>query len=392
MLRCFRAIRIFRILRKLPYMKKIINLISKTMSSFAYIAGLLILFNFVYGLLGMDIFNNVTDIDVQYSAYKFDDFFSAFLTAFDILTLDSWTNVLIVGFHSDAGILTTIFYCVSWIFIGNFIFLNLFLAILLDGLDQDEEKSENAQMHIQNHQNESFSLNQSKSSTISSLLVNNNNSNSEQGQMEIMRQMAIKDYKNNDIYFLHSSPCEYSLFLFFRQNIIRVLCHRIVFNSLFESFIFCFIIISCGKLIVDTYIEDYALSPYLDIITTVVFGSEMMMKVIAKGLFWSKDSYLKENWNRLDCFIVFTSVLSYVFEEINMPFIKVKFFISENNFLIYLAYQNSQSCSSTQIYNKKYSSKISGFSSFGLIRWYIECFNRYFINFYDLCYAWSLDF
>lgn len=303
------------------------------MSSFAYIAGLLILFNFVYGLLGMDIFNNVKNIDVQYAAYKFDDFFSAFLTAFDILTLDSWTNVLIVGTHSDAGILTTIFYCVSWIFIGNFIFLNLFLAILLDGFNEGEEKSENNQLHmqnnqlpIQNNQNENSTLKQSKSLVANS---QNHQSTSEQNQMEIMRQLAIKDYKNNDIFFLHSSPCEYSLFLFSRHNIIRVFCHKMVFNSLFESFIFLFIIIACGKLIVDTYIEDYPLSPYLDITTTVVFGIEMFMKVIAKGLFWNKDSYLKENWNVLDCFIVITSVLSYVFEEIDLPFMKVTFFFNQ---------------------------------------------------------------
>jgi len=36
-------------------------------------------------------------------------------------------------------------YFISWIFIGNFVFLNLFLAILLDGFTQDtsaEEKLE----------------------------------------------------------------------------------------------------------------------------------------------------------------------------------------------------------------------------------------------------------
>lgn len=36
--------------------------------------------------------------------------------------------------------LAPVFYYVSWIFIGNFILLNLFLAILLDGfLTEDDE-------------------------------------------------------------------------------------------------------------------------------------------------------------------------------------------------------------------------------------------------------------
>jgi hypothetical protein len=38
------------------------------------------------------------------------------------------------------GMLAPVFYYVSWIFIGNFILLNLFLAILLDGfLTEDDE-------------------------------------------------------------------------------------------------------------------------------------------------------------------------------------------------------------------------------------------------------------
>ncbi len=40
------------------------------------------------------------------------------------------------------GLYVPVVYCVSWIFIGNYILLNLFLAILLDsfmGGEEDEE-------------------------------------------------------------------------------------------------------------------------------------------------------------------------------------------------------------------------------------------------------------
>ena len=39
---------------------------------------------------------------------------------------------------SDIYIPVTIFYLVSWIFIGNYVLLNLFLAILLDGFDSND--------------------------------------------------------------------------------------------------------------------------------------------------------------------------------------------------------------------------------------------------------------
>lgn len=38
-------------------------------------------------------------------------------------------------------VLTTV-YLVSWIFLGNFILLNLFLAILLDAFSNEEEEAE----------------------------------------------------------------------------------------------------------------------------------------------------------------------------------------------------------------------------------------------------------
>ena len=45
--------------------------------------------------------------------------------------------------RSDVNKGITVLYFISWIFIGNFILLNLFLAILLDSfLEEDEEEGE----------------------------------------------------------------------------------------------------------------------------------------------------------------------------------------------------------------------------------------------------------
>ena len=47
-------------------------------------------------------------------------------------------------------------YCVSWIFVGNYILLNLFLAILLDsfmGEDEDEEPDAEELLIIKEKQN-----------------------------------------------------------------------------------------------------------------------------------------------------------------------------------------------------------------------------------------------
>jgi hypothetical protein len=57
--------------------------------------------------------------------------------------MENWQSVLFDSFYGQsAGMnLLNSVYCIVWIFLGNFILLNLFLAILLDSfLEEDEEE------------------------------------------------------------------------------------------------------------------------------------------------------------------------------------------------------------------------------------------------------------
>ena len=60
---------------------------------------------------------------------------------FNIITLNNWTTVLINAnsVHEDLSLwpIATSAIFISWIIIGNYVLLNLFLAILLDGFDEN---------------------------------------------------------------------------------------------------------------------------------------------------------------------------------------------------------------------------------------------------------------
>lgn len=60
-----------------------------------------------------------------------------------MLTTENWNSVLYDSMRNEEiGYYAPVIYYVSWIFIGNFILLNLFLAILLDGfLSEDDEEA-----------------------------------------------------------------------------------------------------------------------------------------------------------------------------------------------------------------------------------------------------------
>lgn len=334
-LRSVRVFRLFKILRHLEYFKRITSFISKNFYSFIYIACLLILFNFVYGMLGMDIFTNILITDSSLRAYSFGDFAPSFICAFDILTLDNWSNVLIIGENSDAGIIQAALYSISWIFIGNYILMNLFLAVLLDGLTNElmEEEINKTKKKLS-----ASSLEKQRLKEIHMQIIYNNQLNSMTNRREIAafdNNLSITtefspklsnpyEIKPNDLFFLNKSKCNYSLFLFGRRNLIRRICHKIAFHSAFELIILIIIILSCIKMVIDTYTDpSNQISLAIDNVTIGIFLLECLLKIIAKGFLSHEDTYLRESWNQLDFFIVLGSVVSIIFEQLNIPFITV---------------------------------------------------------------------
>jgi hypothetical protein len=64
------------------------------------------------------------------------------------MTMENWQTVLYDLLRGDLlngknSIIAVVIYMVAWIFMGNFVLLNLFLAILIDAfLDQDDEEED----------------------------------------------------------------------------------------------------------------------------------------------------------------------------------------------------------------------------------------------------------
>ena len=53
--------------------------------------------------------------------------------------MENWHVVMYNGMRSSAGPFSCIYF-IAWIFIGNFVLLNLFLAILLDAYTKNNKK------------------------------------------------------------------------------------------------------------------------------------------------------------------------------------------------------------------------------------------------------------
>jgi len=58
------------------------------------------------------------------------------------MTMENWQDILYVALNCNVPVIITMIYLISWIVLGNFLLLNLFLAILIDGFTSKPEKNE----------------------------------------------------------------------------------------------------------------------------------------------------------------------------------------------------------------------------------------------------------
>lgn len=81
---------------------------------------------------------------------NYDSIHNAFITTFQLLTLENWNAIMYDMLRSSANKIISAIYMLSWIFIGNFILLNLLLAVLLDSFSEEQEEEEDRENEIEN--------------------------------------------------------------------------------------------------------------------------------------------------------------------------------------------------------------------------------------------------
>lgn len=105
-----------------------------------------------------------------------------------------------------------------------------------------------------------------------------------------------------------------ALFLFSQTNCLRKFCNALKSHPRFDQFIMsCIILNSIFMAVERPSIEDGSGErTFLDVfghIFTFIFSVEMIIKLIAQGVFWGIDPYWSSPWNRLDGTIVVISWL-----------------------------------------------------------------------------------
>lgn len=145
-LRCVRLLRIFKVTK---YWLSLRNLVASLINSMRAIVSLLLLlflFIVIFALLGMQVFGgkfNETGDDLdEPDRSNFDTFTQSLLSVFQILTGEDWNEVMYTGINAYGGVSSVGIWACSYFIIlficGNYILLNVFLAIAVDNLADAE--------------------------------------------------------------------------------------------------------------------------------------------------------------------------------------------------------------------------------------------------------------
>ncbi|XP_069715358.1 sodium channel protein type 5 subunit alpha-like [Phaenicophaeus curvirostris] len=109
--------------------------------------------------------------------------------------------------------------------------------------------------------------------------------------------------KRRTIFRFTATP---ALCLFGPFNPVRKAAIKVIIHSLFVGFITCTVILNCASMAVNDLPEGLSWTEH---VFTAIYTGEILIKVLARGLFWNEFTFLRDPWNWLDLAVI---VITYV--------------------------------------------------------------------------------
>uniref|UniRef100_A0A8C3RK72 Voltage-dependent L-type calcium channel subunit alpha n=1 Tax=Cyanoderma ruficeps TaxID=181631 RepID=A0A8C3RK72_9PASS len=308
--RCVRLLRIFKVTRHWASLSNLVASLLNSMKSIASLLLLLFLFIIIFSLLGMQLFGGKFNFDeTQTKRSTFDNFPQALLTVFQILTGEDWNAVMYDGIMayggpSSSGMIVCIYFIILFI-CGNYILLNVFLAIAVDNLADAE------------------SLNTAQKEEAEEKERKKNEDEPEVPAGPRPRRISELNMKEK----ITPIPEGSAFFIFSSTNPIRVGCHRLINHHIFTNLILVFIMLSSVSLAAEDPIRSHSfrnnILGYFDYAFTAIFTVEILLKMTAFGAFLHKGSFCRNYFNLLDLLVVGVSLVSFGIQSSAISVVKI---------------------------------------------------------------------
>ena len=354
--RTIRILRVSRLLRGLKYANILAEKISDSLQNCLKIFLILLIFIYIYALLGMAIYQGVfvfTEI-----RQNFESFPNSLIIVFQLITLSNWNLILYGCLRTPISKVFSMLYLSSAVVIGNYLLLNLLLAILLDVFAKDS--STEVKNFLDSHEvGEDLILEREKK--ILENLSGEDKVKDEDPETnkkyfkrflrkftKNFKTIAESDSPGNTSNFellelenlLEKEKCEKSYYLFSRTNSLRILCARILKTSFFQFFVQLAIVLSMIQLILYTYLYDKhgnldesmkAATLSFEFIINAFFLAEFLLETIFHGFTMHWDG----PWTRLNTIILGASLIFLILDEV-APFGKFMGYIHPFRIIVVL--------------------------------------------------------
>ncbi|XP_056104498.1 calcium channel, voltage-dependent, L type, alpha 1D subunit, a isoform X7 [Rhinichthys klamathensis goyatoka] len=345
--RCVRLLRIFKVTRHWASLSNLVASLLNSMKSIASLLLLLFLFIIIFSLLGMQVFGGKFNFDeTQTKRSTFDNFPQALLTVFQILTGEDWNAVMYDGIMayggpSSSGMIVCIYFIILFI-CGNYILLNVFLAIAVDNLADAESLNTDT-----DDKKKCEEIDENEDDAKAGEEDEKENAEEEEEEPDVPagpRPQISELVKKEKITPI---PEGSAFFIFSNTNPIRVACHKLINHHIFTNLILVFIMLSSASLAAEDPIRnfsarniilgyfDYAFTAiftveivlkvlgYADYVFTSMFTFEIVLKMTTYGAFLHKGAFCRNYFNLLDLLVVGVSLVSFGIQSSAISVVKI---------------------------------------------------------------------
>ncbi|KAF4093538.1 hypothetical protein AMELA_G00003120 [Ameiurus melas] len=323
-LRCVRLLRIFKVTRHWASLSNLVASLLNSLKSIASLLLLLFLFIIIFALLGMQVFGGKFNFDdIHKKRSSFDNFPQAMLTVFQILTGEDWNQVMYDGIMayggpSSSGMIVCLYFIILFV-CGNYILLNVFLAIAVDNLAGSGSLSSKTTTDVRlDDDDEDFKV-----------PVEDEKENAEEEEDEAEapsgpRPTIAELLKKEKVIPI---PEGTAFFIFSKTNPFRVLCHKIINHHLFTNLILVFIMLSSVSLAAEDPIRNHSFRNivlgYADYVFTSLFTFEIVLKMMTFGAVLHKGAFCRNYFNLLDLLVVGVSLVSFGIQSSAISVVKI---------------------------------------------------------------------
>ncbi|XP_017160261.1 calcium channel, voltage-dependent, L type, alpha 1D subunit, a isoform X2 [Poecilia reticulata] len=343
--RCVRLLRIFKVTRHWQSLSNLVASLLNSMKSIASLLLLLFLFIIIFSLLGMQVFGGKFNFDeTQTKRSTFDNFPQALLTVFQILTGEDWNAVMYDGIQAYGGPsssgMVVCFYFIILFICGNYILLNVFLAIAVDNLaDAESLNTDEGDKKDDKKEDEKDEKEEEEEDN------DENGGDEEDPEVPSGPRPVIADLVKKEK--IIPIPEGSAFFIFSNTNPVRVFCHQLINHHIFTNLILVFIMLSSVSLAAEDPIRnfsarniilgyfDYAFTAiftveivlkvlgYADYVFTSMFTFEIVLKMTTYGAFLHKGAFCRNYFNLLDLLVVGVSLVSFGIQSSAISVVKI---------------------------------------------------------------------